>query len=80
MYEILGLGLGLVFGLVLGLVLELCVGLGLVLGFVLVLGLGLGLGLGLEKKKMYEFHEMVLCEMHMCLSEMIRWCWIYVKV
>ena len=45
-----------------------------------MLVLGFGLGLGLEKKNMYEFHEMLLCETHMCFSEMICCCWRYVKV
>ena len=48
----------------------------------LVLGLVLGLWLvlGLEKNNMYEFHEALLCETHMCFSELIHWRWIYVNV
>ena len=40
----------------------------------------LSLRLRLEKKNMYEFHEMLLCETNMCFSEMIRCFWRYVKV
>ena len=40
----------------------------------------LGLGLGLEKKNMYEFHEMLFYETHMFFYEMIRCCFRYVKV
>ena len=34
----------------------------------------------LRKNNMYEFHEMLLWETHMCFSEMIHCCWSYVKV
>ena len=34
----------------------------------------------LEKKNIYEFHEILLCETHMCFSGMIRCCWTYVTV
>ena len=30
--------------------------------------------------KIYEFHEILLCEMHMCFSDMIHCCWRYVKI
>ena len=53
-----------------------------------MLGLRLGLGfrvrvrvtVRVKIKNVYEFHEMLLCETHMCYSEMIRCCWRYVKV
>ena len=44
------------------------------------LGLGLGFRLGLEINNLYGFHEMLLCETHMCFSEMIHFFWRYVTV
>ena len=32
-----------------------------------------------RKKYVYGFHEMLMCEMHMCFSEMIHCCWRYEK-